>query len=221
MNAFKQYGYVLFIIGAAILTALFVFLFFEPGRAIVVPFVGAVILISSTIRLVPYIKTQKNELIKTVNIIEITIDVLIGLTFLFVPTLTEIELGVAFGIIFGIYLMLRGTVHFFGVSERAEISDLPIFLYHIATLIVGSYVAFSGFDEAALILVIQFFSIVAAGYLYWGGYKGYKQYRYQKTLTMPDQPSTSPEERVEKRVPTSPQPKPEKEIEEPAQDHVA
>lgn len=219
MGAFKQYGFVLFIVGAAILTALFVFLFFEPGREIVVPFVGAIILISSSIRLVPYVKTQKNDLIKTINIIEITVDVLIGLTFLLIPTLTEIVLGDLFGVIFGVYLMLRGTVHFYGVSEQAELSDLPIFLYHIATLIVGSFVAFSGFDEAALIFVIQFFSIVAGGYLYWGGYKGYKQYRYQKTLTMPDQASA--EERVEKRVPTSPQPKAEKVIEEPAQDHVA
>lgn len=217
MNLVKQYGWILFIVGASILVALFVFLFFEPGKNIVVPFIGAIIIISSTIRLVPYVKTQKNDLIKTINIIEITIDVLIGLTFLLVPILTEIELGIAFGIIFGIYLMLRGTVHFYGVSERQEDSDLLIFLYHIATLIVGSYVAFSGFDEAALILIIQFFSIVAGGYLYWGGYKGYKQYRYQKTLSMPDQPAA--EAPVEKRVPTSPQP--EKEIEEPIQDHVA
>lgn len=217
MNLIKQYGWVLFIVGASILVALFVFLFFEPGKNIVVPFIGAIIIISSTIRLVPYVKTQKNDLIKTINIIEITIDVLIGLTFLLIPTLTEIELGVAFGIIFGIYLMLRGTVHFYGVSERQEESDLLIFLYHVATLIVGSYVAFSGFDEAALILIIQFFSIVAGGYLYAGGYKGYRQYRYQKTLSMPDQASV--EAPVEKRVPTSPQP--EKEIEEPVQDHVA
>lgn len=217
MNTFKQYGWVLFIVGASILVALFVSLFFESAQNIVIPFIGAIIIISSSIRLVPYVKTQKNDLIKTINIIEITIDVLIGLTFLLVPTLTDIELGVLFGIIFGIYLMLRGSVHFYGVSERQEDSDLLIFLYHIATLIVGSYVAFSGFDELALIYIIQFFSIVAGGYLYWGGYKGYKQYRYQKTLSMPDQPSA--EAPAEKRVPTSPQP--EKEIEEPVQDHVA
>jgi hypothetical protein len=217
MNLIKQYGWVLFIIGASILVALFVFLFFESGQNIVVPFIGSVIIISSTIRLVPYVKTQKNDLVKTVNIIEITVDVLIGVTFLLVPIVTEIDFGIAFGIIFGIYLMLRGTVHFFGVSERQEQSDLLSFLYHIGTLIVGSYVAFSGFNVTSLIFIIQFFSIVAGGYLYWGGYKGYKQYRYQKTLSMPDQPGV--EAPVEKRVPTSPQP--EKEIEEPVQDHVA
>jgi uncharacterized membrane protein HdeD (DUF308 family) len=217
MQAFKQYGWVLFLIGAAILLALTVFLFFEPGQAIVVPFVGAIIVLTSVIRLVPYVKTQRNDLVKTVNIIEITIDVLIGLTFLFVPIVSEIEFGIAFGIILGIYLMLRGTVHFFGVSERVEQSDLPIFFYHIATLIIGSYVAFSGFDESALILVIQFFSVVAGGYLSWSGYKGYRQYRYQKTLYMGDQ--VAPEAPVEKRVPD--RPTAEKEIEEPVQDHVS
>ncbi len=193
MSLFKKYTWTLYIIGAALLLTLFVFLFFETGKSIVIPFVGAIILISSGIRLVPYVKTQKNDLVKTVNIIEITIDVLIGFVFLLVPTLTEVDLGEVFGWLLGLYLMLRGSVHFFGVSMQVEKSDFALFIYHILTLIIGSYVAFSGFKEETLILLIQAFSIIAAVYLSFSGYNGFSRYRIEKTSLVKDSDSTTTE----------------------------
>lgn len=217
MNTIKQYGWVLQVVGAALLIALALFLQFGNGEDIIVPFLGGVIILAAVIRLIPYVKTQKNDLIKTINIIEITVDVGIGLTLILVELLVDQGLGNLFGYLIGIYLMLRGSVHFYGVSSHHEQSDLPIFLFHISALIVGSFVFFQGnFTPAVLIYIILFFSVVAAGYLSWGGYKGYKVYRYQKTLTMPDQ-ATAEEPLVEKRVPTQKQP----EVEEPVQDHIA
>lgn len=217
MRAFKQYGWVLQIIGAALLVGLSLFLEFGNGVDIVVPFIGALMVLAAVIRLVPYVKSQRSDLVKTVNIIEITIDVAIGLSLILIPLLTEIELGNTFGYLIGIYLMLRGAVHFFGISEKKEESDLPIYLFHVSALIVGSYVFFSGnFNAAVLIHLILFFSVAAGGYLSWGAYGGYKAYRYQKTLTMPDQPRVQ-EPMVEKRVPVQDKP----EVEEPARDHVS
>ena len=217
MKALKQYGWVLQIIGAALLIGLAIFLQFGNGEDIVVPFLGAVIIIAAIIRLVPYVKTQKSDLVKTINIIEITVDVGIGITLILVTLLVQQGLGNLFGYLIGVYLMLRGTVHFFGVSTKVEESDLPIFFFHIAALIVGSFVFFQGnFTPAVLIYIILFFSVVAAGYLSWGGYKGYKSYRYQKTLTMPAYAEAS-EPVVEKRIPTEKKP----EVEEPVQDHIA
>ena len=156
-------------------------------------------------------------IIKTINIIEITIDVAIGLALILIPLITEVELGNMFGYLIGIYLMLRGAVHFFGISEKKEESDLPMYLFHVSALIVGSYVFFSGnFNAGVLIHLILFFSVVSGGYLSFESYKGYKVYRYQKTLTMPDQPHA--EAPVDgKRVPA--QDKAEKEV--PVQDHVS
>jgi uncharacterized membrane protein HdeD (DUF308 family) len=220
MKAFKQYGWLLQIIGAALLIGLALFLEFGDGEGIVVPFIGALIVFSAAIRLVPFVKSQKNDLVKTLNIIEITIDVLIGLTLVIIEVFTEIAFGAAFGYLIGVYLMLRGAVHFFGVSEFKEQSDIPLYLFHIAALIVGSYVFFSGnFTAAILIHLILFFSVVSGGYLIYTGYKGYRSYRYQKTLTMPDEQVQ--EDKVEKRVPVRDTEVVEKEIEEPAQDHVS
>ena len=218
MKAIKQYGWVLQIIGASLLIGLALYLEFSNGEDIVVPFIGALIIISACIRLVPYVKTQKSDLIKTINIIEITIDVAIGLSLILVQLFTDIDLGSLFGYLIGIYLMLRGSVHFFGVSQGKENSDLPIYFFHIAALIVGSLVFFSGdFRPALLIHIILFFSVVSGGYLSFLSYKGYQAYRYQKTLMMPDHESDNAEAPTdEKRVPLHK----EEEYEEPVQDHV-
>lgn len=222
MKAIKQYGWVLQIIGAALLIGLALFLEFRDGEGIVVPFIGAVIIISACIRLVPFVKSQKSDLIKTINIIEITIDVAIGIALIVVTLTSDNGLGNLFGYLIGIYLMLRGAVHFFGVSEYKENSDIPLYVFHISALIAGSYIFFSGdFSPAILIHIILFFSVVAGGYLTYTGYKGYRSYRYQKTLTMPD--VKHQEDTVEKKVPVTPDVTPEKEIEEPdqIQDHVS
>ena len=218
MKAIKNYGWVLQIVGAALLIGLALYLEFADGEGIVVPFIGALIAVSAGIRLVPFVKSQKNDLVKTINIIEITIDFAIGLTLIIVQIWTEIEFGAVFGYLIGIYLMLRGSVHFFGVSQNKEASDLPLYLFHIAALVVGSYVFFSGdFTAAVLIHLILAFSVVSGGYLTYTGYKGYRSYRYQKTLYMPEGDVVTKDDRVEKRVPVTE----EKEIDEPVQDHVS
>ena len=63
MKAFKQYGWLLQWIGAALLLSLALYLEFGDGESIVVPFVGALIVISAMFRLVPFVKSQKNDLV--------------------------------------------------------------------------------------------------------------------------------------------------------------
>jgi len=196
MNAFKKYGWAIKIIGAALLLALALFLEFGNGEGIVIPFIGGSIILYSVVRLIPFVKTQKNDLIKTINIIEITVDIGIGLVLIIVEMFTTATLGIWFGYLLGFYLMLRGIVHFYGVSLVAEKSDVVLFLFHISALIVGSYIFFfdGGFTAGILIHIILAFSIAAGGYLVFDGYKGYNVYRRQKTLTMPD--TVKPEESV-------------------------
>jgi len=199
MKAFKQYGWTVKIIGAALLLALALFLFFGDGEVIVIPFTGGAIVIYSIIRLVPYVKTQKNDLIKTINIIEITVDVFIGLILVVVESFDLFDLGALFGYLLGFFFMFRGTVHFFGVSQNAEKSDLPIFIFHVGALILGSFIFFydignAGFTADILVTFIIIFSAGSCGYLSYDGYKGYNVYRHQKTLSMPD--TVKPEESV-------------------------
>jgi uncharacterized membrane protein HdeD (DUF308 family) len=204
MKAIKNYGWSLKIVAAAILLALAVYLIFnlETGEIIISVFMGAIIIIYSAIRLVPFIKTQGSELVKTVNIIEITVSVLVGLILIIIPTATEIDINVIFSYLIGGYLMVRGTVHFFSVSLHKEKSDAPLFIFHILALTVGSYIftTWGNFDLAIILWIILIFSVGTSGYLSYDGYKGYRTYRFQKTLSMPDHVSDGVSDTVDAEV---------------------
>jgi uncharacterized membrane protein HdeD (DUF308 family) len=189
MDTIKSYGWLLKVTGAALILGLAIFLeISKDGEDIVSIFIGFAIVMYSVIRLVPFIKTQKSDLIKTINIIEITIDFAIGLTLILVPLVLTGGFGnsALFGYFLGSYLLLRGIVHFYSVSSHHEKNDIPMFIFHIAAIMVGTILFYeTAFDLAILIHLILVLSIVSGGYLGYDGYNGYSSYRHQKTLTMP------------------------------------
>ena len=209
-NFFTLYGWALRLISSALLFGLALFSHFGPGEDIVVPFIGFVIILYSVIRLVPFIKTQRSDIIKTINIMEITVSILVGLLFIMITLLTTDGLGVFFGYLLGAVLILRGAVHFYGISEGGEKGDLVTFFFHIAALIIGTFIAMTGdFTPAALIMTILVLSIVAGGYLGFESYRGYKIYRERKQLESP-QPQPRPQKEV--NLPTSDVPQEEDRI---------
>lgn len=209
MKTVKRYGWALKILGAALLIGLAAFLYFgETGEQIVITFVGSAIIIYSVIRLVPFVKTQGSDLIKTINIMEITIDVMIGI-FLIIYFLIFPEsegMGSVFGYLFGPFLILRGAVHFYGVSAGKERSDHALYFFHIGALVVGSFILFfdGGFEASILLLVIAIFSSGVGVFLIYDGGKGYKIYRYEKAVYQ--QKVTSDETSVEKELPVIEEP---------------
>jgi uncharacterized membrane protein HdeD (DUF308 family) len=204
------------ILGAALLIGLALFLRFGDGEGIVIPFIGAIIIIAAIVRLVPFVRTQKDDTVKTINIIEMVVDIGIGLALILITLLTDNGLGNWFGYLIGAFLIIRGAVHFYGTSEHKEESDMILYSFHILALIVGTYVVMTGdFSPAVLINIILVLSILAGGYLTYDGFTGYKSYRYQKTLQMPDYDHAK-DAPAEKRVPVH---VPEEEEDE-EQDHI-
>ncbi len=216
MKAFKNYGWLLKTTGAALILGLAIFLeISKDGENIVSVFIGFAIVMYSIVRLVPFVKTQKSDLIKTINIIEITIDFAIGLALVLVPLLLTSGFGNTdlFRYLLGAYLLLRGIVHFYSIGSHYEKSDLPLFIFHIAAIVVGTILFYEpAFDLAILIHIILVISIVSGGYLGYDGYKGYNVYRYQKNLEISDQPQKE-ETILDKQVPIM-------EEEEPVQDQI-
>ncbi len=216
MKAFKNYGWLLKTTGAALILGLAIFLeISKDGESIVSIFIGFAIVMYSVVRLVPFVKTQKSDLIKTINIIEITIDFAIGLALILVPLLLTTGFGNTdlFRYLLGTYLLLRGVVHFYSVSSHHEKNDLPLFIFHISAIVVGTILFYEpAFNLAILIHIILVISIVSGGYLGYDGYKGYNVYRQLKTLDMPDQPQVD-DTVLDQQVPVV-------EEEEPVQDQV-
>jgi len=214
MRAIKNYGWAIKLVGAALLVGLSIFLKIKQDSGIVEGFIGSVMIIYSMVRLVPFVKTQKSDLIKTINIIEITVGVMMGLVLIIFPLTLDKPIDGLFSYILGSYLIIRGSVHFYSVSHGDEKSDLPLYLFHIAALIVGTYIftTWGDFTPAVIINVILIFSIGSAAYLSYDGFNGYRQYRYQKQLHMPKEVADTKDKTVEKELPVT--------EEEPAQDHV-
>jgi len=216
MKAFKNYGWLLKTTGAALILGLAIFLeISKDGESIVSIFIGFAIIMYSVVRLVPFVKTQKSDLIKTINIIEITIDFAIGLALVLIPLLLTTGFGNTdlFRYLLGAYLLLRGVVHFYSIGSHHEKSDLPLFIFHISAIVVGTILFYeTAFNLAILIHIILVISVVSGGYLGYDGYKGYNVYRYQKNLEMPD--VSQPQETVSDQV------VPIMEKEEPVQDQI-
>jgi uncharacterized membrane protein HdeD (DUF308 family) len=216
MKAFKDYGWLLKATGAALILGLAIFLeISKDGESIVSIFIGFAIVMYSVIRLVPFVKTQKSDLVKTINIIEITIDFAIGLSLILIPLILTTGFGNTdlFRYLLGSYLLIRGIVHFYSVGTHHEKSDLPLFIFHISAIVVGTILFYeTAFNLAILIHIILVISVVSGGYLGYDGYKGYNVYRYQKTLSMP-KVTHAEETIVDKQVPIV-------EKEEPVQDQV-
>lgn len=205
MNTIKNYGWLLKVTGSALILGLAIFLkLSDDGEDIVSIFIGFAIVMYSIVRLVPFVRTQKSDLIKTINIIEITIDFAIGLALILIPLVLEEGFGDSriFGILLGTYLLLRGVIHFYSVSSHKEKSDLLLFIFHIAAVMVGTILFWEdAFDLAILINIILVLSIASGGYLGYDGYNGYNSYRRQKTLTMPASDDVADVPTTEKVVP--------------------
>ena len=213
MKAIKNYGWLLKVTGAALILGLAIFLEISPdGEDIVSIFIGFAIVMFSIVRLVPFVRTQKSDLIKTINIIEITIDFALGLALILIPLVLADGFGDShlFGYFLGSYLLLRGVVHFYSVGSHYEKSDLPLFIFHILAIVVGTILFYeTAFDLAILIHIILVLSIASGGYLGYDGYNGYNAYRRQKTLTMPTSDDVADVPVKEKVVPIMDEVEPE------------
>ncbi len=193
---FRSYNWSIKLAGAALLIALAITLFILDMERLIEAFVGILIAIYAVVRLVPFVKSQRSDLIKTINIIEITLNILVAAAFIIAAFATEEGLGEIFGYMLAGVLLLRGMVHFYGVSEGSEKGDHPTYFFHIATLIIGTIIVLEGFNATQLSILIALISLIGAGYLGFEGYQGYSNYRQRKQLERP-----SDRARDEDRVP--------------------
>ncbi len=184
-TTFSVYSWVFKFIGAALLIGLAMILYFAELDKWVEAFVGLLIAGYAIIRLVPFIKTQRSDLIKTINIIEIVFNLLVATVFIGGAFLTEDGLEAVFGYMFGGVLIARGMVHFYGLSDGNEKGDHPTYFFHIAALIIGTIVIFEGVQIRDIILLILILSLGASGFIGYDAYGGYSMYRRRKQMEQP------------------------------------
>ncbi len=193
VTTIHMYNWAIKIIAAALLVALAITLYFLEVERMIEGFVGVIIAVYALVRLIPYVKSQKSDLIKTINIVEIILNLVIASVLIITSLVREESLGAIFGYIVGGVLIARGMVHFYSLSYGAEKGDHVTYFFHIATLVLGTLILSRGFDSSDLVILMMIAALLGGGYLGYESYSGYNNYRKYKTMETHKQDSASDE----------------------------
>jgi len=176
-NFFKKYLFVFEWLGAAILLAVGIFAMVKPEIFLYIA--GFVLIIFGLLRLYPLLKTTKDRLMMSIYLVEILLNVIIGV-FLIIeggkddPSTTILRYTI------GGVLWLRGVIYFFAAVMRKEATDHVKFWTHIALFTLGPIIVFTDFfEQKNLALILLILAILSAVVISFDGYKNYKNYRYE------------------------------------------
>jgi hypothetical protein len=199
------YGWALKFLLAAILVGIGIYMFF--ASEVVYTITGVAIVIFSIFRVVPLMKSLNKEVLRTINLIEIIFDTLIGVLMVYIALTRNLEDEAIWGLVYryalAFFFYIRALVYFNSVVFFGEKTEVPKFWIHIILLTIGAIIAvLPEFDYGSVALFLLFISIVGAGYLGYDGYGGYKKYReYSKDLNMAKEKEKTKDQGIEKELP--------------------
>ncbi|MFW5889137.1 MAG: hypothetical protein ACOCUD_02030 [Bacillota bacterium] len=213
------YGWLIKWIIAAILLGVGIFMAISDD--VVYTITGIAITIYSLFRVYPLLKTLEKEVLRTINLIEILIGIVLGVVMVYagvkgLNTDQAATWSKLFRWFLAFFFYLRGLVFFISTSFFEEKTEVPKFIFHIAALTLGAVlVMWSDFDAATLGWLFLFVSIGSAIYLGYDGYGGYRKYRkFSQSLNKKKTKDEEVEVKYEKDLPKEDTEK-EKEVPEP------
>ncbi len=181
-KVFSKYLWLIEFISVALLVSLgIVILFVLKGneKILYIPF-GVLFTVLGLIRFVPLLKTTDDKVLKWMNAIELTIDLLAGIfliVFAFIKN-DKLDLGNSLGFIVSALLILRAIVYFYSTSIRKQSTTIFMFVFHVVLIISGSiFVGMGGFNTEDVKYVVFALCVLCALYLSIDGYKKYSNYR--------------------------------------------
>lgn len=174
------YGWVLKFILAAILLGVGIYMVLADEVVYLVT--GVVILIFSVFRVIPLLKTLNKEVLRTLNLIEIIFDTIIGGVLVYVAATGQMDSSTLWKEVYrfalAFFFYARGLVYFNSVVFLGEKTEVPKFWIHILSLSIGTYIAISpdfSYETVGLFLLVM--SLIGSAYLGYDGFGGYKKYR--------------------------------------------
>lgn len=196
------HGWLLKFILAAILLGVGIYMYFD--EKVVFLITGVFIVIFSLFRVVPLLKTLDKEVLRTINLIEIIADIIIGGVLIYVAVTNKIEDSnvwksvYKYGLAFFFYA--RALVFFNSTVFFDEKTDVLKFWGHILSITVGTIIAVSkDFSPETVSMLILIISLLGSLYLGYDGYKGYNNYR--NNLKKPEDAITKgKDERTNKEI---------------------
>ena len=181
------YGWLIKWIVAAILLVVGIIMAVE--FEVVYTITGIVIAMYSLFRVYPLLKTLNKEVLRTINLIEIIIGVVLGGVMIYAG-IEGLKSGDAdtwrklFRWFLAFFFYFRGLVFFVSTTFFDEKTEIPKFIFHIIALSLGAVlIMWDTFEAETLGWLFLFVSVSSAVYLGFDGYGGYSKYRkYSKSL---------------------------------------
>jgi uncharacterized membrane protein HdeD (DUF308 family) len=174
---FKKYLWLFEFLGVAIILAVGIFAFVKEGVFLYIS--GLALIIFGLLRIIPLVKTTKDNLLKIIYSVEVAFNVIAGVLLIveggkddYSESLMRYLVGAVF--------YLRGVLYFFGTVIRKEPTDYPKFVTHIVLITLGPIIIvtnlFTAEKPARVVLII---AVISAIFIALSGVKNYKNYRYE------------------------------------------
>lgn len=202
-----EYGWVVKWVLAAILIAAGILMKIYDEE-IVYATTGLAIVIFSLLRVVPLMKTLKKEVLRTINLIEVIFDTILGGVMLFVVFSGKLQTQNVwtglYGYMLTFFLLARGIIYFVSLYYFEEKTEPIKFWFHLICISLGSVIltlSILGNDIIpALGWMILFISVSGGVYLGYDGFGGYKKYR-EKSKALNTEKETKKDPKIEKELP--------------------
>jgi len=190
------YGWILKFVLAALLLGVGIYMVF--ANEVVYTITGVAIVLLSLLRVIPLMKSLQKETLRTINLIEIIFDTLIGIGMIYVAVTRDLSTEPVWASVYRYALTfvfyVRGLVYFNSVVFLGEKTEIPKFWMHIVSLTIGVIIAVvPNFDYGTVGLFLLIIAIIGSIYLGVDGYGGYQKYReYSKSLNAGKEKEISP-----------------------------
>ncbi|MFA5066727.1 MAG: hypothetical protein WC466_01585 [Candidatus Izemoplasmatales bacterium] len=145
---------------------------------------GIAIVIFSLLRVIPLLKTLKKEVLRTINLIEIIFDTIMGGVMVYVVfsgKATEAFWLGLYGYLLAVFFYARGLIFFLSLFYWGEKSEGMKFWFHIVCLTIGTAIFVLAVQAVDIIStlgwIVLFISVGGAVYLGVDGFGGYRKYR--------------------------------------------
>ncbi len=174
------YGWLLKFILAAILVGVGIYMAIDDKVVYVIS--GIAIVVFSLYRVYPLVKTLKKEVLRTINLIEIVLDTIIGGLLIYLAVTNKVEPGSIWESLYRYFLAFfffaRAAVFFTSTTFFEEKTEIVKFVSHFLAIVLASYIIFNkNFDAKIVGYFFLVISLIGGIYLGYDGFRGYTHYR--------------------------------------------
>ena len=203
-NVFSKYKWLYLIVAAvAALVFGFLMLFLKDFRNSVVYYItGAFLIVFVLVRLIPFFKTERNRYALLINVLEMIIDLGIGVALIVITVQKGGEENSLYPFLLGGVIYLRGFIYLVEITFLKTKMQPLLFFIHVAAITLGSVIIALGLQSDTIGYVIAVLFLCAGIFAVVDGSINFNRFRNEyivpKKALKKEQQKQKEQEEVEK-----------------------